>query len=107
MRWFWNVRSLFASLRRLWAWLPIIWEDRDFDQAYLYRIMAFKLRRMQRVVGDDGYHVGSERDAKNIAICAHILERLASDDSEIFGRERELLETFAKIFSRHSLGWWT
>lgn len=102
-----RVRNFYHFLCDLIAWLPIIWHDRDWDYAYLYRIMAFKLRRMQRLMETYGYHVTSERDAVDMKVCAHILERLAEGDPRIWGREHAHLELFAKIFVRKSMRWWT
>lgn len=97
--------SLFANLRRLWDWLPIIWADRDWDQVYTYRILAFKLRRVQRVFETDPY--APDGDSRDIQVCAHLMERLAEEDIADFGREQQHLTLFSKIFSRKSLRWWT
>jgi hypothetical protein len=51
VRWwkFWlNMPSdVLAFLRRVWDYAPLLWEDRDWDQAYLLRLMRFKIRRMR------------------------------------------------------------
>jgi hypothetical protein len=60
-------------------WLPIIWRDRDYDSAYLLRVMEFKFSRMAEVF-DNGHHVGHERDARRVRVCAAICRRMIDDD---------------------------
>jgi hypothetical protein len=91
-------------LKRLWDWLPVIWNDRDFDQAFLYRIIAFKLRRMQSLFEDDPY---ADVGVRNIQICANLMERLSNENIEDWGREKQHLVMFSRIFARKSLGWWS
>ncbi|QWU14295.1 hypothetical protein SAMN04487895_101594 [Paenibacillus sophorae] len=40
--------NLTEGLSNLIKWLPVIWNDRDFDQAYLYRILHKKLSFMEK-----------------------------------------------------------
>jgi len=53
-------------------WTPIIWDDADFDWAYLARIMEYKLRRMSKTIGD-GYIANAERYSRQMLICAAIM----------------------------------
>lgn len=32
---------------KMYAYAPLLWDDRDFDHAYLLRMMRFKIRRMR------------------------------------------------------------
>ncbi len=68
------------GIKNLIIWFPIIWNDRDWDWAFLNRIMAFKLRRMSKLFKENGHHVNSEKDAKRMLICAILLERMEKDD---------------------------
>jgi hypothetical protein len=41
------IRNLVYGLQNIWAWLPVIWKDRDWDYLYLLKLLRFKLGRMQ------------------------------------------------------------
>ena len=49
--WFSRVQWRYTKLRRrvkkLWTWLPIIWDDHDWDDHYVYVILAKKLKDME------------------------------------------------------------
>ena len=40
--------DIFYFAKRLIAWIPILWKDRDWDHTYFYTIMDFKLSRMEK-----------------------------------------------------------
>lgn len=42
------MRNLLRRVSNIIAWLPILWADRDWDFAFLLRIMRFKISRMRR-----------------------------------------------------------
>jgi hypothetical protein len=103
------------GLKNLWDYFPLIWNDRDYDHSWLSRLMAFKLRRMQRGMKKYSYHLTAEHDARNIQICAYIMERLAEDwmlDLEVMpngkyrDRTKDFLELFGKIFTKQLRRWW-
>jgi hypothetical protein len=77
-------RRIKYGVRNIVAYWPVIWSDRDWDHVYIARLLAFKLRRMQRAFEKHGHHVGSEHDARRMAICAFVLEREADDFKEEF-----------------------
>ncbi len=60
-------------------WVPIIWNDRDWDWAYLAIVMEYKLRRMSENFSQ-GHHVGSAKDARQCLVAAELLRRLNEDN---------------------------
>ncbi len=80
-----NVKSILEDLfwygpRNLLRWAPIIWLDVDFDWEPLAWVMEFKLRKMAECQEQYGHHVGSERAARQMRICAYLLRRLEADE---------------------------
>jgi formamidopyrimidine-DNA glycosylase len=67
------------GLRNLWDWFPLVWRDRDYDQHYLLEVLEFKFRRMAKVQ-QKGLHVGGEREAKHLMVCAELCKRLKEDN---------------------------
>lgn len=39
-------RLIIWRIRNLFYWLPVIWRDENYDQAFLYRIMGHKIAAM-------------------------------------------------------------
>ena len=125
MRIFTAINDFFRNVRYgIWniiQWTPIIWRDRDWDWYYLSRIMEFKLRKMNKAFVKYGHHVGSERDARQMLICAELLKRLQDDDAEDFSKQRddwrnyyklheirmkEWQEMFGKYMGKFLRNWW-
>ena len=60
-------RTLKIGISNLWAWLPIIWKDRDWDSWFIYQIIEFKLRRQSNYIGRKDRHTRAQEDAKDMA----------------------------------------
>jgi len=123
-RFFDRIRNLpneiHLGLRNVIRYLPIIWRDRDWDWCYLAILMEAKLKHISASTSD--WHVmGAPRTARQTRICAHLLQRIVEDDylrdseKRLCGsaaylaaaqQRKDDLEYFAKILSRHMLGWW-
>jgi hypothetical protein len=43
----WRLRTFIKNIKRLIKWTPVIWNDREWDQDYLYAILEFKIKNMQ------------------------------------------------------------
>ena len=66
-------------IRRLIAWTPILWADRDFDWEYLGKIIDFKLGRLQKTL-DTSPFSNHPKDVRDIAIARKALRRLMAED---------------------------
>ena len=73
-------RNLKKGIWNLISWLPIVWNDRDWDYCFLYELLKFKLKRMEKYLCRYGHSVDNEKDANSIKECMIILERLIDDD---------------------------
>lgn len=67
------------GVRNLIRWFPLIWADRNWDEVYLFRILEFKLRIMNRTFSRYDRHVGSERTARQLLVCAELCRRIHED----------------------------
>jgi hypothetical protein len=74
------MRSFFDGIKNLIRWLPIIWEDRDWDNYFLLKIIEFKLRNMEKFFRTKGHHLYAERDAKKINTCRILCTRITKDN---------------------------
>ena len=115
----WCLWDIKHGIRNLWTWKDVVWNDYDFDWEPLARVIVFKLRRMEPVMRG-GMHVNGERHAREIAICAALLERVMKDEyftdalargsvdayKKADAQAKADLELFGKMFTRHLRSWW-
>lgn len=120
-----NILNVYIGINNLIDYAPIIWKDRDWDQFFLYELMAFKLGKIEKEIESFDKNLGltykdHNKRVKNLKIARACLKRLSNEDyfyymttnfkEEIQKEERLIqqdLETFAKIFVKHSRTWWT
>ena len=73
-RFYWRVSNVIR-------WLPVIWNDQDFDSAYIWMILRKKFENMEDFFNSEySYHVGSEKHAQEVRICKLLCERLIAED---------------------------
>ena len=54
------------GVENLVRWFPVIWQDRDWDGAYLARIISKKAGQMAHLQEKYGHHEYAERDAAEL-----------------------------------------
>lgn len=74
-----SLYSLWTSIKTTVVWLPIIWRDRDWDYSFLFSLLQFKLKRMEKLFRERGCHVSATKDARRMRICCLLLGRLIDD----------------------------
>lgn len=67
--------KLLQGIKNIWYWLPIIWQDRQWDYYYLLAILEHKLRAMEQFFGSDSIDPN-----KRIAYCRMLTTRLIQDN---------------------------
>jgi hypothetical protein len=73
--------SLINGIKNLIKWFKIIWEDQDWDQDFLYKILHHKLKNMEEFYYSDNTHlVNSKQTAKQIRVARILCERLIDRD---------------------------
>ena len=69
------------GIKNVCTWLPIIWEDRQFDHGYLYTILGKKLKLMETFfLSDDTNVVNAKKYGKQIKIARILCNRLETED---------------------------
>jgi hypothetical protein len=79
--------KLINKTLKVLAWIPVLWEDEDFDYSYLLTIMAFKIRRMRERNEKIQFYEGHEKDALIMKEAEEIIERIKADkytDNEFY-----------------------
>jgi hypothetical protein len=67
------------GIKNIIYWLPVIWKDRDWDTHYIYEVLKHKLKAQAKYIADKGRHTSAERDARNMKICANLIQKLQDD----------------------------
>lgn len=76
----WRVRYLYRFLARLVFWIPKLWRDQDYDSAYLYHMMAYKISRMRQSMIKADRHTAVPKNARDMSIAIELLNRMAGYD---------------------------
>lgn len=73
--------NIIEGIKNLIKWFPLVWKDRDWDYHFLYEILHFKLKNMEKFFSSDKtYSVVSPKNAKQIKIARILLGRLLECD---------------------------
>lgn len=76
-----RLRRFINKIINVFVWLPIIWNDHDWDHVYFYIIIRHKLKRMEKFFrGPNALCLGSKKQANKIHKCVLVLDRLIEDD---------------------------
>jgi len=69
-------RKLSAGIRNLYRWFPIIWNDRDWDSAFIFRTLKFKLQNTADELERASFFTGYEHEVARIRLCVKLIERV-------------------------------
>ena len=116
------IQRFWFNLCRVCDWIPVIWNNHEFDHSYILIIMKKKLER-QRDFFNSKYAMSADAksQAKKIHVCVLLLDRLLNIDYDIvhkkpgwFGREykyecymeKQDLDYLCKMLNKHLFCWW-
>jgi len=117
-----KIRSIKYGIKNILDFLPVVWQDRDWDYTYLYKILHAKLRKMEENTGWD-FFVGGEKEKKNVTEARMLCERIINENE--YWRDRYFenstsrfwiflpsqqadrdIERLCMILQKHSQKWW-
>jgi len=75
----WKIRDIYRSIRSVIRWFPVIWNDRDWDDWYIYKILQTKLKFQSKYIGDRDIHTRAKRDAEVMNTCVRLIDKLMED----------------------------
>ena len=61
-----KIKKIFKFLKRLWLYLPVIWNDCDYDYAAVITLIKFKLGHLREHIADHQMFIGWEEVVKEI-----------------------------------------
>jgi len=60
-------------------WLPIIWNDRNWDYHFIFTILSHKLKAQADYIGGRDIHSRSKRDAEVMMTCVRLTEKIVDE----------------------------
>lgn len=127
-----HIRNLFRGIKNLISWFKVIYNDRDWDNAYMEIMLYKKLCGIHKALMQDEYVTTSRKKSiQALLICIAILERRLNEwymevyhlspnmdsDDTLLSYESNLLEVMSiekrdqqvlwKLIQKYSEYWWT
>lgn len=73
----WNeIKNLPYNIKNIIRWIPVLWNNFDWDSEYLLDIMRFKLSRMEKYFRNDAIIADNEEIAKKISSAIYFIDKL-------------------------------
>lgn len=74
-----TIKNIKQGLKNLYVWFPIIWKDRNWDQGYIFDILAKKLTLQSQYIGQRDWHTTAKRDAEIMMTCVRLIEKVKEE----------------------------
>lgn len=91
-----EMRKLIRFFGRLLAWIPVLWEDEDYDYAHLLGLMKFKISRMRKHIAEHSNHANAEKDVKRMRLAELLIGRILASDYGL-GEHDKLCEKWGPL----------
>ncbi len=79
-----RLKRLLWSIKNVISWIPILWNNFDWDESFLLRIMEFKLRKMSKYFKDKGIAANSKQQSEQCRIAAILCKRIAESNYNMY-----------------------
>ena len=74
-----RIKQKIKQLRKLIRWIPILWNDRDWDYYFVYEILKQKLIDTEKHIREDGVHMFNNKDADSILKAIDMIEKVQNE----------------------------
>jgi len=64
-------------------WSPILWNDQDYDNAFIFDVLIFKIRATAKCIEKNKAHMGWKREVEKMRLCVKLLERISNEYYEM------------------------
>jgi len=72
-------KDLYFGIKNLIKWFPIIWNDRDWDDYYIFEILKFKIANQADHIAEHDNHTRAQYDAQRMRLCVKLLDRVQNE----------------------------
>ena len=74
-----KIKTKIRQIRKLLRWIPILWNDRDWDYYFVYEILKQKLVDTEKYIRRDGIHYYNNVDADSILKAIELVEKVQTE----------------------------
>jgi hypothetical protein len=71
----WKIRKTGRFLKRLLGWIPVLWNDEDWEYNNIFEIMAYKISRVRKNIQKNNFVVDTPIIVKQMKIVEELLLR--------------------------------
>lgn len=89
----WKIRDAWIAIKDIpefiktvWAYLPILWRDVDYDYSSLLRLIAFKCSRMRKHIADHGHLANCDSVCWQLRYTELLIDRILKDEYADYDR---------------------
>jgi len=104
-----SVRRWIRKTKKIASWLPLLWEDEDFDFGYIYIMFHRKIKRTREHMEEHQFFEGWEKVAADLKTAEDALKRIIDNDPPLLDldpqREADKKIAFDTIRD-HIDEWW-
>jgi len=65
--------DLGRRIKNLWRWLPIIWNDGDWDYSFIFDVLKFKLKNTADYTEQRKWFVGYQHEVSRMRLCIKLI----------------------------------
>jgi hypothetical protein len=81
-KWFdltYPIRRFGNGIVNVWKWLPIIWDDKDWDYWHVYKILEFKTNNIANLIEKSDRYEGTEHKVSRMRLLNKLIKRLQEE----------------------------
>ena len=72
--------NMINGISNIFKWWKVIWNDRNYDSGFVFKIMEFKFENMEKFFNsDNAWSKDAKRDAKRIMVAKNLCKRIVRD----------------------------
>lgn len=102
-----SVRRWIRKTKKIASWLPLLWNDEDFDYGYIYIVFHNKIKRTREHMEEHQFFEGWEKVAADLKTAEDALKRLMDTDPGMDEVQREADKKIAfETIRDHIDEWW-
>ena len=68
-----NIRQ---GVKNLVYWLPMIWNDRNWDSYYTLKMLSHKLKSQSEYIDNMDRHTTTQKDVRNMRTCIRLIDKV-------------------------------
>ena len=79
----WRIRNFLTSCNNIIKWFPTIWNDRDWDDSFILKILQKKIEFQRKELVNANRHTRIEQDNRDMTLALNLLERVRENYYEL------------------------